>query len=146
VDDSRISGAGLALVRKQNSLIVKFDAKNPPRTFEVGYDVKGTIADCGTMYLAADEQITFVTESGGEYDVTRKDWGFYATPSLNGRLAGFNLRGVLVKNRLNRFFVMLVERGKEELFESYVRQEPLVIVAWLDSEEALVALDKAVPK
>lgn len=123
---------------------MKFEAKNPPRQFEVGYDVKGTISDCGTMRLAADEQITFVTEAGGEYDVTRKDWGFYATPSLNGRLAGFNLRGVLVKNRVNRFFVMLVERGKEESFEGYVKQEPLEIVAWLDSEEALVALERAV--
>lgn len=122
---------------------MKFDAKNPPRTFEVGYDVKGTISDCGTMHLAADEQITFVTEAGGEYDVTRKDWGFYATPSLNGRLAGFKLRGVLVKNRHNRFFVMLVEQGKEDSFERYVKQEPLEIVAWLDSEEALVALEKA---
>jgi hypothetical protein len=120
---------------------MKFEPKNPPRQFEVGYDVKGTIADCGTMHLAADEQITFVTEASGEYDVTRKDWGFYATPSLNGRLAGFNLRGVLVKNRLNRFFIMLVERGKEEVFERYVRQEPLTIVTWLDTTEALSALE-----
>src|SRR6185437_11717262 len=123
---------------------MKFEPKYPPREFEVGYDVKGVIRDCGVMRLAPDEQITFLTEQGGEYDLTRKDWGFYATPSLNGRLASFNLRAVLVKNRLNRFFVMLVERGKEEAFERYVRQEPLVIVAWLDSEEALVALEKAV--
>ena len=44
------------------------------------------------------------------------------------------------------FFVMLVERGKEDAFEHYVRQEPLKIVAWLDSEEALVALEKAVDR
>lgn len=124
--------------------VVKFERKNPPRTFEVGYDIKGTIADCGTMHLAADEQITFVTEAGGEYDVTRKDWGFYATPSLNSRLARFGLRGVLVKNRLDRFFVMLVERGREDAFERYVRQEPLVIVCWLDTDDTLLALDKAV--
>lgn len=122
---------------------MKFDAKNPPRVYEVGYDVKGHISDCGTLHLAPDEQVTLVTEQGGEYDVTRKEWGFYATPSLNGRLAGFNLRGVLTKNRHNRFFVMLVERGKEEAFERYVEQEPLKIVAWLDTEEALVALETA---
>jgi hypothetical protein len=125
---------------------VKFEPKNPPRTFEVGYDAKGTIADCGTMRLASDEQITFVTETGGEYDLTRKDWGFYATPSLNGRLASFNLRGVLVKNRLDRFFVMLVERGKEDVFDRYVRQEPLTIVTWLDSLEALQALEAALER
>lgn len=125
---------------------MKFEPQDPPREFEVGYDVKGIIRDCGAMRLEADEQITFVTETGGEYDVTRKDWGFYATPSLNGRLAGFNLRGVLVKNRVNRFFVMLVERGKEDAFERYVRQEPLKIVAWLDSPEALNALETALER
>src|SRR5580692_2828526 len=118
---------------------MKFNPKNPPRTFEVGFDKKGLIRDCGTMHLDADEQITFVTESGNEYDVTRKEWGFYAGPSLNGRLLQFNLRAVLVKNRIDRYFIMLVERGKEDLFERYVREEPMTIVAWLDNTEALRA-------
>jgi hypothetical protein len=125
---------------------MKFEPKIPPREFEVGYDVKGVIRDCGTMRLAPDEQVTFVTDDGGEYDLTRKEWGFYATPSLNGRLAGFNLRAVLVKNRVNRFFVMLVERGKEDAFDRYVRQEPLTIITWLDSLEALQALESALER
>jgi hypothetical protein len=125
---------------------MKFEPKIPPREFEVGYDVKGTIRDCGAMRLAADEQITFLTEAGGEYDLTRKEWGFYATPSLNGRLAGFNLRAVLVKNRVDRFFVLLVERGKEEAFDRYVAAEPLKIVAWLDTLEALQALEAAMER
>lgn len=122
---------------------MKFSPRQPPREFEVGYDVKGIIRDCGSMQLAADEQITFVTEEGGEYDVTRKEWGFYATPSLNGRLAGFNLRPVLVKNRVNRFFVLLVEKGKEAAFDRYVKSEPLKIVSWLDSNDALLSLEAA---
>lgn len=123
---------------------MKFTEKNPPREFEVGYDKKGIIKDCGTMALEANEQITFIAESGAEYDVTRKDWGFYATPSLNGRLSGFNLRAVLTKNRYNRYFVMLVERGKEDAFMEYVDGEPLTIVAWLDSQASLDALDAKV--
>jgi len=122
---------------------MKFEPKIPPREFEVGYDVKGVIRDCGAMRLEADEQITFLTEDGGEYDLTRKEWGFYATPSLNGRLAGFNLRAVLVKNRLDRFFVLLVQRGKEEAFDCYVRREPLKIVVWLDTLESLQELESA---
>src|SRR3984885_14339683 len=102
---------------------MKFDPKNPPRPFEGGFDKKGVIHDCGTMHLAADEQITFVTESGNEYDVTRKDWGFYAGPSLNGRLLQFNLRAVLLKNRIDRYFIMLVVRGKETSFDRYVSAE-----------------------
>ena len=123
---------------------MNFEPKIPPREFEVGYDVKGTIRDCGSMRLGPDEQITFLTEQGGEYDLTRKEWGFYATPSLNGRLASFNLRAVLVKNRVDRFFVLLVERGKEESFERYVRLEPLKVVCWLDSLEALQSLEAAI--
>jgi hypothetical protein len=123
---------------------MEFIPKDPPRVFEVGYDVKGYISDCGSVKLNPDEQVTFVTEQGAEYDVTRKSWGFYATPSLNYRLAGFNLRGVLVKNRFNRYFVMLVERGKEDLFFQYIAQEPLQLVTWLDSEAALAALESRV--
>lgn len=121
---------------------MKFTPKDPPRTFEVGYDVKGYISDCGAMALEPDEQITFTTPEGGEYDVTRKSWGFYATPSLNHRLASFRLRGVLVKNRYDRYFVMLVEAGKEDLFFEYVRKEPLVIVTWMDTQQALAKLDR----
>lgn len=125
---------------------MKFEPKNPPREFEVGYDVKGIIRDCGSIRLDPDEQVTFFTEQGGEYDLTRKSWGFYATPSLNGRLANFNLRAVLVKNRVDRFFVMLVERGKENAFDRYVKAEPLKIVAWLDTLEALKALEASLER
>ena len=121
---------------------MKFIEKTPPRTFEVGYDKKGIISDCGSLYLKADEQVTLFTEEGGEYDVTRKEWGFYATPSLNGRLSSFKLKAVLTKNRYDRYFIMLLEEGKEAAFQKYVDEEPLVIVAWLDNLEHLQELDK----
>jgi hypothetical protein len=123
---------------------MKFQPKQPPREFEVGFDKKGKIRDCGTLHLDHDEQVTFVTDVGNEYDVTRKEWGFYAGPSLNGRLAGFNLRAVLVKNRVDRFFVLLVERGMESSFERYVHDEPLKIIAWLDTKELLLELEARV--
>lgn len=122
---------------------MKFEPKQPPRTFLVGNAAKFEMRDCGTMRLAPDEQITFVTDGGAEYDVARKDWGFYATPSLNGRLADFRLRGVLVKNRgTRRFFVMLVERGAEARFESYCSAENLAVVTWLDTAAALEELER----
>jgi len=117
---------------------VKFAPKNPPRRFPVGNAVKFDMKDCGTLALEADEQVTLTTESGAEYDVARKDWGFYATPSLNGRLSGFGLRGVLIRNRkTGRYFVLLVRIGHEQEFEQYCAQETLAIVSWLDSTEAL---------
>ena len=62
----------------------------------------GARSDCGRIALAPDEQVTFTTEAGGEYDVTRKSWGFYATPSINGRLKTFGLRAALVRNVAGR--------------------------------------------
>lgn len=122
---------------------MKFEEKNPPRLFPVGNDVKFDMADCGNVFLKPDEQVTFVTEGDAEYDVARKDWGFYATPSLNGRLEQFGLRTVLIKNRgTGRFFVFLVEEGKEEAFKDYCEQENLAVIAWMDSTEALQALEE----
>ena len=98
--------------------------KQPPRRFTVGNTVKFEMQDCGTVHLQPDEQVTFVTEQGAEYDLARKDWGFYATPSLNSRLFNFGLRGVLVKNRLGRYFLMLVQQEKEASFNDYLKQPP----------------------
>lgn len=120
---------------------MKIDIKNPPRAFQVGNSVKFEMRDCARVALEADEQVTFVTGSGGEFDVARKDWGFYATPSLNGRLAQFGLRTVLIRNRLTqRYFILLVERGHESAFDAYLVQESCEVVAWLDSSEALDSL------
>jgi hypothetical protein len=117
---------------------VKLAPKTPPRRFAVGNATKFEISDCGELTLDADEQVTLTTERGGEYDIVRKAWGFYATPSLNGRLEQFGLRGVLIRNRTTgRYFLLLVERGYEADFDSYVAEEGLEIIAWMDSTAAL---------
>lgn len=122
---------------------MQFTPIDPPRTYEVGFGETVMISDCGRINLDPNEQVTFCTTTGAEYDVTRKEWGFYATPSLNGRLTGFGLRGVLVRNRIGRYFVLLVEQGKEAVFERYLAVESLGVVAWLDSDAALETLAKS---
>lgn len=120
---------------------MKFDELDPPRVFTVGNSVQFDMHDCGRVALEPDEQVTFTTEGGGEMDVARKDWGFYATPSLNGRLPNFGLRAVLVRNTLTgRYFVLVVERSKEAAFDAYLVQEFCEVVHWLDTNEALEAL------
>jgi hypothetical protein len=123
---------------------VRLDLHDPPRVFEVGTGAVISLRDCGDVRLEADEQLTLLTESGAEYDVARKDWGFYATPSLNGRLERFGLRGVLVKNRKGQYFVLLVERGREPLFERYLAVENLTVLCWLDHSAALEELERKV--
>jgi hypothetical protein len=124
-------------------MVVKLTPIVPPRAFEVGRSVRHVMRDCARVELAPDEQVTFVTDSGGEYDVARKSWGFYATPSLNARLARFGLRPALVKNPEGRYFIFLVERGKDAEFEQYLTQEAQRIVCWLDSDKHLADLERA---
>ena len=124
---------------------MKFTPQQPPRAFQVGPNGQITLLDYGKIRLERNEQVTFTLPEGGEYDVARKEWGFYATPSLNGRLEQYGLRGVLIKNRAtSKFFVLLVEKGKEKQFDEYCRQENLAVVAWIDTSSALESLEKKV--
>lgn len=121
---------------------MKIEVNDPPREFEVGFGETVRMKDCAHIELEPDEQVTFTIGGSVEYDVARKSWGFYATPSLNGRLLQFGLRAVLVKNRIGRYFIMLVEEGKEPLFERYREVEGLVVVCRLDSTEEIERIER----
>jgi hypothetical protein len=120
---------------------MRFDPLDPPREYATGRNGDVVIRDRGRLALDPDEQVTLTTPAGGEYDVTRKAWGFYATPSLNGRLPGFGLRPVAVRNPAGRWFVLLVERGQEGAFGDYAASEGLTVAGWLDDEATLARLD-----
>ncbi len=113
---------------------MKLNIKETPRSFKVGMDGSITLHDMGSIDLAPDEQVTFVNENGQEYDVCRKAWGYYATPSINDRLRRFGYKTALVKNAKGQGFIMLVEDGKEELFFEYLKEEDNILVSWLDEE------------
>ncbi|GAA5263003.1 class I SAM-dependent methyltransferase [Methanocalculus sp. MC3] len=110
----------------------------PPRSFEVGFpENRGVITDCAHIELDFDEQVTFVTQSCTEYDVVRKKWGYYATPSLNSRLIRYKLNAVLCKNRVDQYFILLVEEGKEDQFFEYLHLEKMDIVSWLHDQKLM---------
>lgn len=111
---------------------MKIEENKTPRIFSVGKDNSIKISDCGKIRLRPDELISFVTESGKRYDVTAKSWGFYATPSVNGRLKSEGFKTALVKNSEGRFYIMLVEKEKTGDFERYVKGEGQKIEKWLD--------------
>lgn len=104
---------------------------SPPRTFAVG-DV--TLAHVANIALQPDEQVTFVA-SATELDVCRKAWGYYATSS-NRRLRDHGLRMALCANDDGRVTVLLVEAGASKAFERYLAEQPMRVVAWLDSDAA----------
>ena len=112
------------------------------RQFQVGS--KGTIQlrDCGSIQLEPDEQITFQTDEKFEYDVLRKSWGYYATPSLNARLLRFQLHAALICNHKGHYFVVLVEDAKRDEFADYLAKDSLRLVTWLDSNQQLSQVDQ----
>lgn len=109
----------------------------PPRRYRAG---SAEIFDCATIELAPDEQVTFATGARAGYDVTRKSWGWYATPSTNSRLAAHGLRTALVANGDGRAFVLLVDHGREADFEAYLAMENMRVIAWLDRDDAVAVL------
>lgn len=121
---------------------MKIVKNDPPREFTTGRAEPVRLKDCGRIYLDPDEQVTFVTESGSEYDVARKSWGFYATPSLNGRLTSFGWRAALVKSSSARYYLFLVEQGRERDFQEYVDREGHIVVCWLSSDDELGTLEE----
>jgi hypothetical protein len=125
---------------------MKFAAVEPPREFSVGRAEIIQLRDCARINLEPNEQVTFVTASGAELDVVKKSWGFYATPSLNGRLAQFGLRALLARSPTDRYFILLVERGKEAELQAYLSLENHKIVSWLDTDDALAALARALER
>ena len=111
---------------------MRVQRRDPPRVFSVGEDASTIIRDGGDIRLDENEQITFVTEGGHRYDVVRKAWGFYATPSINGRLKDEGFKTALVRNRQGRVYLLVVEIGKQDLFERYCDKEGQTVMEWLD--------------
>jgi hypothetical protein len=111
----------------------------PPRHFKVG---NIELSHTANVLLKTDELVTFRTETSKEYDVVRKNWGYYATPSLNNRLANQGFRPLLARNSSSNYYILLVEKGKEKQFESYMRKEKMQVVVWLDDQAQLDNLNR----
>lgn len=121
---------------------MKFDAIMPPREFSVGRAGEITMKDCGRVRLDTEEQVTFVTGAGAEFDVVRKAWGFYATPSINGRLKRFGWKTALVRSADAKAYVLLVESGYEKQFGEYLASEGHHLVCWLDDDVVLDRIER----
>lgn len=114
---------------------MKFDEIAPPRSFQVGKEGEITLQDCGSVFLAPDEQVTFRTEGPqpSAFDVTRKDFGYYASNSLNGSLPRQGLRPALCRNEAHGLlYLLFVEIGKEEAYKAYIDAEGMSHLAWVD--------------
>ena len=111
---------------------MKVETSDPPRVFQVGLEHQIAVSDCGRVYLEPDEQVTFVTPAGKQHDFVAKSWGFYATPSVNGRLVDQGFKTALVKNSFGKYYVMVVDPDRMADFQAYLDTERHEVVEWLD--------------
>jgi len=106
------------------------DLKDNPRYFTVkGHEVK----DFGKIFLGDNEMLSFKTKSEKEYDFVAKEWGFYASPSVNGRLKREGFKTALVTNESNMIYVMVVDIEKIGIFKKYLKEnQDNRLICWID--------------
>ena len=85
------------------------------------------LKDCGTIDLLPDEQVTLIANRG-QYDVVRKAFGFFATPSLNHRLPKYGLRPALVECGDRRYIVLIEDQAE---WDRYAAEFGYRVVEWL---------------
>jgi hypothetical protein len=107
---------------------MKMKILKKPRLFTVN---NSEIKDCGKIKLDKNELISFVTKSNKEYDFAAKDWGFYVTPSINGRLKKEGFKVAIVKNKNEKIYIMAVEKNKIKLFKKYCSDQQERVIKWL---------------
>jgi hypothetical protein len=110
---------------------MKIEKKN--RIFKVGKKRNISLKHVANIILSNNEQITFLINKNKEYDIVKKNWGFYATPSINGRLIYNNYKTVLVKNRDLKLYILIVQKNKMKIFNKYLRENDLKIILWLNN-------------
>tara|TARA_B100000767_G_scaffold269330_1_gene290999 strand:- start:1589 stop:1942 length:354 start_codon:yes stop_codon:yes gene_type:complete len=102
---------------------MKIKIKKKPRKFKVNIgENKIELSDTAKISLKKNEQVTF-KYLNSEYDVAKKDWGYYATPSINGRLKKFGFRTFLTKNKFNKIYLFLVHKNKIKSFTKYCKED-----------------------
>lgn len=110
---------------------MKIEEVDPPRKYQVR---SVEISHCANIQLKSDELVTFTTCSGKQYDVMKKSWGFFATPSINDRLKNFGYKTALIKDSNGKRFVCLIEEEMVEEFCNYVKHDRGTIEGWLSDD------------
>jgi len=106
---------------------MKLNKKN--RSFKVGKNIK--LKCVGDIFLKNDELITF-RDKKKEFDITKKNWGYYATPSIDKRLKNYGYSTAIIQNKISKnIFIVLVDKKKKKIFSKYIKGENIKIIKWL---------------
>lgn len=115
---------------------MNFLARTPPRHFSVGKRKGILLSDCGSVFLAPDEQVALVDGEGRALAVVAKSWGYCMTPSINSRLIRMGYKTALTMNS-GRIGIKVVDKERRKEFEEYILEEGGEIIEWLDERHAI---------
>ena len=90
------------------------------------------------LNLSQNEQIT-LKFSNSKYDIAKKLWGYYVTPSFQHRckLNRLKVAIVLSKNN-NQFNFVLVNNKKKKFFKIFLKKNNYKIIHWLDTDKKFI--------
>ena len=111
---------------------MKIKSVLPVRQFVVGIKKNIKIKETTLLKLKNDEQIVFNCFHPKKYDFVKKNWGYYATPSINSRLKNQGFKTALIQNRKKRTYLVVIDKKKISEFKKYCKQENLQVYLWLD--------------
>ena len=100
------------------------------RSFLVGDKKNIKITHVGNLRLKNNEQITILFKNS-EYDFIKKNWGFYATSSINKRLKDQGFVSCLVKNKNKKIYLMVIHKTKINEFKKYCKLNQQKVTKWL---------------
>ena len=107
--------------------------KKTNRKFKVGKKKEIMLTDVGGIFLKNDELVTF-KDGKKEFDIAKKIWGYYGTPTLNKRLTNFGYMAALTRHKVfDTYAVLIVDIKKKKNFLNYLKKEDMQIICWLNS-------------
>ena len=105
--------------------------KRKKREFVANKKTNLIVSDVGKLLLKNNEHLT-IQVANKKNEICAMSWGLYATSSINHRLKKEGFKTFLVKNSLNKLFIMLVDKRKTKQFKRYLLKEKIKILKRLD--------------
>ena len=96
------------------------------RSWTVGSDRDIIITEKLKIQLNDDEQVSFIgNKNNTNYEICKKNWGYYISPSLNKRLKNYGFRVYITKNKKGQNYLMAVKFKMVKEFKLYCKKEKL---------------------
>ena len=95
--------------------MLKIIKKGKHRIYNVAAGKNIKLKCVGDIFLKNDELITF-RDKKKEFDITKKNWGYYATPSIDKRLKNYGYSTAIIQNKISKnIFIVLVDKKKKKI-------------------------------